>query len=159
MASSSRINLVTGVRLKYSIPQLLNLNNYTVAPACIAAIKGLGLLRRPRYSSRRKFVYHHSGCSASEIPFIWTDVARLSQQYRNVSKMAITARLHNAKLDRTDKSLEAYINFALWTNGSTFTVVEVEDDSSLVQPHRTDVAQPDPEHSPPTSIAKRDDDV
>ncbi len=51
-------------------------------------------------------------------------------------------------------SLLSYINFALWTNGSTFTVGEVEDDSSLVQPHRTDVAQPDPEHRPPTSLTK-----
>ncbi|KAL1259022.1 hypothetical protein QQF64_009599 [Cirrhinus molitorella] len=31
-------------------------------------------------------------------------------------------------------------------------VGEVDDDRSLVQPHQTDVAQTDPEHSPPTSV-------
>ncbi len=114
MASSSRTHLVTGMRLNYSIPQLLNFNNHTVAPACIVAIKGLGLLRRPRYihrSSRRKFVYHQPGCSASEIPSIWTDVARLSRHQSNIAlgvgKMGITARLQNAKLDRTGKNVRS----------------------------------------------------
>lgn len=35
-------------------------------------------------------------------------------------------------------------------NGSKFTVGEAEDDSRLVQPHHTDVAQTDPEPSPPS---------
>lgn len=47
-------------------------------------------------------------------------------------------------------TLESYINFALWMNTSTFTVGETEDDSSLVQPHRTDIALPDTEPSPPS---------
>ncbi len=104
--SSCQTHLVTGMRLKYSIPQLLNYNNHTVAPACIAAIKGLGLLRRPRYihrSSRRKFVYHQSVCSASRIKSIWTDVAGLTRHQSNIAlgvgKMGITARRQNPELD------------------------------------------------------------
>lgn len=50
------------------------------------------------------------------------------------------------------QSLSSYINFALWTNGSAFTVGEVEDSSSLVQPHPSDVVQPNPEHSPSTPL-------
>ncbi len=112
MAISSRTHLVTDMRLKYSIPQMLNSNNHTVAAAFIAALKGHGLLRRPRYihrSLRRKFVYHQSGCSASEIPSFWTDVARLSRHQSNIAlgvcKMGITARLHNAKLDCTGNNV------------------------------------------------------
>ncbi|KAL0189545.1 hypothetical protein M9458_016644, partial [Cirrhinus mrigala] len=52
-------------------------------------------------------------------------------------------------------TLEAYINFALWTNGSAFTVGKAEEDSSLVQPCHTDTAQLDPEHSPPTFVTIR----
>ncbi|ROI62521.1 hypothetical protein DPX16_5194 [Anabarilius grahami] len=50
-------------------------------------------------------------------------------------------------------TLESYINFALWMNGSVLTLDEAEDDSSLIQPHLTDVAQQDPEHSPPIPLA------
>ncbi|KAL0187276.1 hypothetical protein M9458_018946, partial [Cirrhinus mrigala] len=46
-------------------------------------------------------------------------------------------------------TLQSYINFALWTNGSTFTLGEAEEDSALVQPHLADVSQHDPEPSPP----------
>ncbi|KAL0183553.1 hypothetical protein M9458_019249, partial [Cirrhinus mrigala] len=46
-------------------------------------------------------------------------------------------------------TLQSYINFALWTSGSTFTVGKVEEDSALVQPHLADVSQHDPEPSPP----------
>ncbi|XP_016150225.1 uncharacterized protein [Sinocyclocheilus grahami] len=51
------------MKLKYSIPQLLTLNNRTI-PTCIAVVKELGLLRRPRYihrSSRRN--YQEKACS------------------------------------------------------------------------------------------------
>lgn len=37
-------------------------------------------------------------------------------------------------------------------NGSLFTVGEAEEYSSLVQPHLTDIAQPDPECSPLTPL-------
>lgn len=77
---SSRPNLsATGMKLKYSISQLLNLNNCTI-PTCVAAIKERGLLSRPRYihrSSRGRFIYHQPGHSASAIPSIWTTDARL----------------------------------------------------------------------------------
>ncbi|KAL0191910.1 hypothetical protein M9458_010206, partial [Cirrhinus mrigala] len=46
-------------------------------------------------------------------------------------------------------TLLSYINFTLWTNGSTFTVSEAEEDSKLVQPHLADVSQHDPEPSQP----------
>ncbi|KAL0180485.1 hypothetical protein M9458_022891, partial [Cirrhinus mrigala] len=46
-------------------------------------------------------------------------------------------------------TLLSYISFALWTNGSTFTVSEAEEDSALIQPHLADVLQHDPEPSPP----------
>ncbi|KAL0172570.1 hypothetical protein M9458_032881, partial [Cirrhinus mrigala] len=46
-------------------------------------------------------------------------------------------------------TLQNYINFALWMNGSTFTVGEAEEDSNLVQPHLADVSQHDPEPSQP----------
>ncbi|ROL43770.1 hypothetical protein DPX16_4604 [Anabarilius grahami] len=49
-------------------------------------------------------------------------------------------------------TLVSYINFALWTSGSEFTVSEAKDSRSLVQPHPTDVSQADPEHSPPAPI-------
>ncbi|KAM3583200.1 uncharacterized protein V6R79_009203 [Siganus canaliculatus] len=48
--------------LKYSFQQLLSHNNRNTPP-CIAVIKQLGILRRPRYihrSSRRQFVYTNS---------------------------------------------------------------------------------------------------
>ncbi|KAL0176876.1 hypothetical protein M9458_029206, partial [Cirrhinus mrigala] len=52
-------------------------------------------------------------------------------------------------------TLQSYINFALWTNGSTFTLGEVEDDTTLVQPHLADVSQHDPEPSqPPPRLAE-----
>ncbi|KAL1254475.1 hypothetical protein QQF64_016704 [Cirrhinus molitorella] len=50
------------------------------------------------------------------------------------------------------RTLQSYINFALWIHGSLFTMAEVDDERSLVQPHQTDVAQTDPEHSPLTSV-------
>ncbi|KAL1256547.1 hypothetical protein QQF64_012092 [Cirrhinus molitorella] len=49
-------------------------------------------------------------------------------------------------------TLQSYINFALWTDGSPFTVGEVDDDHSLIQPHQTDVVQTDPEDIPPTPV-------
>ncbi|RXN24899.1 hypothetical protein ROHU_021852 [Labeo rohita] len=33
-------------------------------------------------------------------------------------------------------TLQSYINFAMWTNRSAFTVRDAEGDSSLIQPHR-----------------------
>ncbi|KAL0151939.1 hypothetical protein M9458_052746, partial [Cirrhinus mrigala] len=46
-------------------------------------------------------------------------------------------------------TLLSYINFALWTNGSTFTVGEAEEDRKLIQPHLADVSHHDPEPSQP----------
>ncbi|KAL0162265.1 hypothetical protein M9458_041661, partial [Cirrhinus mrigala] len=52
-------------------------------------------------------------------------------------------------------TLLSYINFALWMNGSTFTVGKAEEDSKLVQPHLADVSQHDPETSqPPPRLAE-----
>ncbi|KAL0160503.1 hypothetical protein M9458_044228, partial [Cirrhinus mrigala] len=52
-------------------------------------------------------------------------------------------------------TLQSYINFALWTNGSTFTVGEAEEDRNLVQPHLADVLQHDAEPSqPPPRLAE-----
>ncbi|KAL0164061.1 hypothetical protein M9458_039814, partial [Cirrhinus mrigala] len=50
---------------------------------------------------------------------------------------------------------QSYISFTLWTNGSTFTVGEAEEDSNLVQPHLADVSQHDSEPSqPPPRLAE-----
>ncbi len=94
-----------GMKLKYSSPQLLTLNNRTI-PTCIAAVKELGLLRRPRYihkSSHQKFVYHRRGCFVSAIPSIWTTVARLlrhqSSVVLDVSNTGNTARSVHTKRD------------------------------------------------------------
>ncbi|KAL0165109.1 hypothetical protein M9458_040862, partial [Cirrhinus mrigala] len=52
-------------------------------------------------------------------------------------------------------TLQSYINFALWTNGSMFTLDEAEEDTKLVQPHFADVSQHDPEPSqPPPRLAE-----
>lgn len=45
-------------------------------------------------------------------------------------------------------TLEKYINFTLWVNGPAFTMGEVEDNISLIQPHLTDVLLPSPKPSP-----------
>ncbi len=94
-----------GMKLKYSFPQLLTLNNRTI-PTCIAAVKELGLLRWPCYihrSSHRKVVYHRRGCAASAIPPIWTTVARLprhqSSVVLDVSNTGNNARSVHGKLD------------------------------------------------------------
>ncbi|KAF3860818.1 hypothetical protein F7725_001073 [Dissostichus mawsoni] len=82
-ASSRREPAATGMMSKYSIPQLLSLNNYTT-PTCISAIKQFGILRRPRYihrGSRRKFVYNQPCPPVSSIPSIWTTVACLPRHH------------------------------------------------------------------------------
>lgn len=82
-ASSRREPAATGMMSKYSIPQLLSLNNYTT-PTCISAIKPLGILRRPHYihrGSRRKFVYNQPCPPVSSIPSIWTTVAHLPRHH------------------------------------------------------------------------------
>ncbi|KAI2660973.1 hypothetical protein H4Q32_027566 [Labeo rohita] len=52
-------------------------------------------------------------------------------------------------------TLQSYVNFALWTNGSSFTVGEADEDSNLVQPHLANVLQHDPEpNQPPPRLAE-----
>ncbi|KAL0158651.1 hypothetical protein M9458_046727, partial [Cirrhinus mrigala] len=52
-------------------------------------------------------------------------------------------------------TLQSCINFALWKNGSMFTLGEAEEDSNLVQPYLADVSQHDPEPSqPPPRLAE-----
>ncbi|KAL0182310.1 hypothetical protein M9458_021685, partial [Cirrhinus mrigala] len=48
-------------------------------------------------------------------------------------------------------TLEDYINFALWVDGSTLTAGEVDLDHNIsIRPHLADVSQPGPEPSPPS---------
>ncbi|KAI9525250.1 hypothetical protein NQZ68_009930 [Dissostichus eleginoides] len=57
------------IMLKYSISQLLSLNNSST-PSSISVIRHLGLPRRPRYihrSTRRSFVYFQHGQSIASI--------------------------------------------------------------------------------------------
>ncbi|KAL0192210.1 hypothetical protein M9458_010506, partial [Cirrhinus mrigala] len=52
-------------------------------------------------------------------------------------------------------TLQSYINFALWTNRSTFTLGKAKEDTKLIHPHLTDVSQHDPEPSqPPPRLAE-----
>lgn len=93
-----QVFLAIGMKLKYSLPQLLTLNNRTI-PTCTAVVKKRGLLWRPRYihrSSRHKFVYHQHDCSASEIPSIWTTVAHLPCHQNSVAlDVSNTGSLHS----------------------------------------------------------------
>lgn len=68
--------------LKYSIPQLLKLRNYS-SPTCISVIKQLKLQSRPRYihrSCRRKFVLSQSGDS---IPSLWSTERIVARHIRH----------------------------------------------------------------------------
>lgn len=93
MASPRQTLLAAGMKLKYSIPQLLTFNNHSI-PMAIATIKELGLKRRPRYihrSFRRKFVYHQPDLLASYIPSFWTTVAHLPRHQSSVALCANNA--------------------------------------------------------------------
>lgn len=97
----------TGMTLKYSITQLLELRHYST-PTCISALKQLGILRRSCFihrSSRRKFVYSQS---ADSIPSLWSaerTVALFSRHHNTAaygtnSSSGNTARPLHTKRDR-----------------------------------------------------------
>lgn len=77
-----RIYTVSDMRLKYSIPQLLDLRKNS-SPTYISAIKQLKLQSRPRYihrSCRRKFVLSQSGDS---IPSLWSAERSVARHLRH----------------------------------------------------------------------------
>ncbi|KAI9537280.1 hypothetical protein NQZ68_026410 [Dissostichus eleginoides] len=86
--------------LKYSISQLLSLNNSST-PSSTSVIRHLGLLRRPRYihrSNRRSFVYFQHGQSIASICSTQRTVAHLTRHQNATPTAPLTlspAHLHS----------------------------------------------------------------
>ena len=77
----------------YSISQLRRLRPAVTLGLDVPIIKELGLLRRNRYIHRgsgRNFVFHNQpSCSATNIPSLWTPVARLMRHQNAVAPVTI----------------------------------------------------------------------
>ena len=77
----------------YSISQLRRLRPAVDPGFAVPIIKELGLLRRPRYIHRgsgRDFIFHNQpSCSATNIPCLWSPVARLMRHQNAVAPATI----------------------------------------------------------------------